>query len=101
MLKLEMSTLFWMFTVERRMMINKFPELQTDNDRLEEELMVVLVTDLQEKQTSESNAIQKIIEIQVSYQFARDMGYVPKKRYIMYIQVMPSENVFFLGDEIK
>ena len=54
-----------MFTVERRMMLNKNPELQNDTDRLEEELMVALVTDLQEKQTAESMAIQKLIEFQV------------------------------------
>ena len=47
------------------MMLNKNPELQNDTDRLEEELMVALVTDLQEKQTAESMAIQKLIEFQV------------------------------------
>ena len=47
-------------------MLSKRPELQTDSDRLEEELMVAMVTDLQEKQTSENIAIQRLIEIQVS-----------------------------------
>ena len=55
-----------MLTVERRMLLNKRPELQTDSDKLEEELMVAMVTDLQEKQTAENIAIQRLIEIQVS-----------------------------------
>ena len=48
------------------MLLNKRPELQTDSDKLEEELMVAMVTDLQEKQTSENIAIERLIEIQVS-----------------------------------
>ena len=58
--------LYLTLTVERRMLLNKRPELQTDSDKLEEELMVAMVTDLQEKQTSENIAIERLIEIQVS-----------------------------------
>ena len=49
------------------MMQNKHPEFETDNNKLEEEMLVVLVTDLQEKHTAESSAIQKMIEIQVKW----------------------------------
>ena len=64
------------------MMQNKHSEFETDNNKLEEEMLVVLVTDLQEKHTAESSAIQKMIEIQVNCLPPQKV--VPSRKWLKY-----------------
>jgi hypothetical protein len=54
---------FCMFLVERRLLQQQRSDLSFQNQ--EEEVEVALVTDLQEKQTAEGRALQKLLDDQV------------------------------------